>query len=154
MSTFLIQFLYHYWNFFEQNIIWCIYLLLESSLDNVFAFYATLKSKRMCLLLGPCMLIDPLWHLRLSGAANLWCDCGHSEAVMLVEALQLAAICISFHVRDIRLMACNECDEYQFSLQLCHVQSSAACPTDGSATRHFIRSTSLGGQISHVPRSR
>lgn len=73
---------------------------------------------------------------------------------MLDEALQLAAICISFHVRDIRLMACNERDEYQFSLQLCHVQSSAACPADGGATRRFIRSASLGGQIPRVPRSR
>lgn len=40
------------------------------------------------------------------------CSSGHFEAVTHGTALQWAAICISFHVRDIRLMACDWCDEY------------------------------------------
>lgn len=50
-------------------------------------------------------------HLMLTCTACR-CSGGHFEAVTHGAALQWAAICISFHVGDIRLMAFDWCDEY------------------------------------------
>ncbi len=53
-------------------------------------------------------------HLYFFTMQNDWCMCssGHFEALTHGAALQWATICISFHVGDIRLMACDWCDEY------------------------------------------